>query len=273
MQKSLFSPETHNARSAKDTFRPPFYIGTGGWNCRDWVGPFYPPYLDNADWLAHYATQFPTVEIDSTFYGIPRESTVRNWYRRTPDNFIFTVKMPRQVSHEQTLRDVEPILDTFLARIALLKQKLGPILIQFPPGFTPEYFQRLHDFIPLLPTNFRFAIEIRHPGWLTQPFFDMLAANNIALTLTDSPYIPKKSELTADFTYIRWIGNQQNGFKFFGKTQTDRSRDLSEWATVMAKKFAPKNIEVFGYFNNHYAGFSPDSVEQLYRIYRDIDTP
>ncbi|MBS1271675.1 MAG: hypothetical protein MAGBODY4_00807 [Candidatus Marinimicrobia bacterium] len=273
MQRTLFSPDSRETEPRFQSFQPPFYIGTGGWNYKDWVGPFYPAYLDNSDWLAYYPTQFHTVEIDSTFYGIPKESTVVNWRDRTPNDFQFTAKVPRAITHERRLNNCQDILTKFVKRMAILGDKLGPLLLQFPPGFSPEYFEVLHDFLPQLPVNYRFAIEIRDPGWLNQQFYDLLAANNVALTLTDSSYIPKKSVLTADFTYIRWIGSFNSDIQYFGKTQRDRSADLREWALVLAKKFAGKNIEVYGYFNNLYAGFSPDNIQQLFLAYQQVAQP
>jgi len=270
MQESLFSPEFQDTRPEYQHFQAPFYIGSGGWNYKDWVGPFYPPYLDNADWLSYYAARFPTVEIDSTFYGIPRESTVKNWRDRTPAEFVFSAKVPRIITHEHKLRDCKDLLYTFVDRMALLGEKLGPFLFQFPPGFTVRYFDVLHDFLPVLPANFRFAVEVRDPAWLHEKFYHLLAANNVALALTDSAYIQKKSVVTADFTYIRWIGSHNSTIKYFGEIQRDRSRDLQDWAVVMAKKFAENNLPVFGYFNNLYAGYSPGSVHQLYHIFQGL---
>ncbi|MCF7803826.1 MAG: DUF72 domain-containing protein [Candidatus Marinimicrobia bacterium] len=270
MQKSLFSPDQQTAQETRNTFQPPVYIGSGGWNYRDWVGAFYPPYLDKADWLTHYATQFPSVEIDGTFYSIPSESTVRTWHKRTPGDFVFTAKVPRIITHERRLRDVEDVLRAFLDRISLLGDKLGPLLLQFPPSFTADNFELLHDFLPTLPANFRFALEVRDAGWLHQRFYELLSANNIAFTITDSEYIPRKSRVTADFTYLRWIGSHTSGFDFFGKVQADRTGDLRDWATVILKKFKSMDIDIYGFFNNHYMGFSPGSIRELYRIYQEM---
>lgn len=272
MQESLFSTLHTADENRGETFQPPYYIGTGGWNYSDWLDNFYPSYLDSSRWIEFYATKFSAIEIDSTFYNIPRESSVMRWRDLTPDEFTFTAKVPRIITHEKQLDPTcYDILLTFIKRMSILGQKLGPILLQFPPSFSPGYFERLHDFLPQLPADFRFALEIRDPRWLTQDFYSLLHANNVALTLVDSARMPKKSVITADFTYIRWLGDSRDHLTDFSSTQIDRTSDLRNWAAVMVKKFQKKNLDIYGFFNNHYAGYSPGSIELLYSLVSEIN--
>ncbi len=273
MQESLFRSLHTNAREKQDTFSPPYYIGTGGWSYQDWIGSFYPSYIERSRWIEFYASRFPAVEVDSTFYSMPSADAVNRWNDLTPENFTFTFKVPRIITHEKQLSPPSlKILDQFLVRLSPLDKKLGPILLQFPPSFHPGYFDRLHHFLPRLPADFRFALEIRDPQWLNSRFFTLLRANNIALALVDSAYIPKQSTLTADFTYIRWIGENRQRLSNFSHTQIDKTTGLRDWATVMVKKFEHNNIDMYGFFNNHFAGFSPASVSLLYSLVTEMNS-
>jgi uncharacterized protein YecE (DUF72 family) len=117
--------------------KPRIHIGTQGWNYDAWVGPFYPEGTRPADFLPVYSRAFTSVEVDSTFYGVPAPTTFRSWYDRTPDNFIFSLKLPQEITHEQRLRDTLGIGETFYERARELRHKLGPILVQLGPDFDP----------------------------------------------------------------------------------------------------------------------------------------
>jgi len=257
-QESLFEDLIQPTPDFHAEFPPSLLIGTGGWNYKDWIGPFYPSYLDRSEWLTFYSQQFSTLEVDSSFYAMPEEHVVRRWYNQTPDGFLFTAKVPKLITHG------------FVNRMSLLGEKLGPLLLQFPPAFSIDGYERIHRFLPTLPADHRFAVEIRHPSWLCDKFYDLLRANNVALTLSEITGMPRLSVTTADFTYIRWIGDHRDGFDYFGSIQADRTEDLDDWLTVILKKFMPQDLEVFAYFNNHFAGFSPGSIKQLYERYQKM---
>jgi hypothetical protein len=111
-----------------------FRIGCSGWSYTSWTGPFYPPNLENSDWLRFYSKVFDYVEIDSSFYRIPNEFMVKNWSKRTPDNFKFTAKFPKVITHDKQLVDVEDDVDLFLTNMKPLQEKTLALLIQLPPS-------------------------------------------------------------------------------------------------------------------------------------------
>lgn len=247
-------------------------LGTQGWNYRDWVGPFYPPGTRAADMLGLYARAFSTVEVDSTFYAIPAEPVVRSWRERVPEGFVFALKVPQEVTHERRLVGAEGVLRRFLARAGQLEAKLGPLLLQLSPAFHPAAANRasLGGFIEALPDGFRWAVEFRHAGWLDGETLEILARRGVALVLADSRWIKQglvmelAIEPTAEFSYIRWMGRRRQGMDF-SRVQVDRETDLARWARVL-EALAQRVKTVYGYFNNHYEGHSPHSVQAMQRL-------
>lgn len=238
-----------------------YLIGTSTWSQKDWVGNFYPPKTKSGDFLVEYAKRLPTVEIDSTFYAIPRPEVVANWYEKTPPDFVFSAKVPKAITHEQLLRDCSETLRLFLNTISRLKEKLGALLIQLPPDFaaTLESVDVMKSFLHSLPTSeFRFALEVRHSSWLKEKFFERLRLTGVALALTDLPVMSGIEARTAPFMYVRWLGDRRLLSEPFTKLEIDKTAEMREWA----KRLGAQSGEVlFGYFNNHYAGHSPSSVE------------
>ncbi|MGB2900286.1 MAG: DUF72 domain-containing protein, partial [Candidatus Acidiferrum sp.] len=185
-------------------------------------GSFYPTGMQPRDFPSYYATQFATVEVDSTFYGCPSARTVNNWASRTPEDFIFSVKVPQVITHEKTLVDCDTKLQEFVKAMGILGPKLGPMVFQFP-FFERWEFPKQDDFLAVLvpflkklPADRKFAIEIRNKNWLDARFADLLREHNVALTLTDTSFVPRPWEMkekfdliTADFTYVRWLGDRK----------------------------------------------------------------
>lgn len=243
----------------------PIYLGTSGWSYKDWVGNTYPEGTPAAGYLHAYAELFPTVEIDSTFYGIPRANSVAKWDEDTPDGFVFAAKVPQIITHEKVLMDCRDEMNAFLDRMSALEVKLGPLLFQFPYGFKYESFDLLAAFLETLPAGFRFAVEVRHKSWLKPRFYDMLRERNVALALIDHPWMPKLDEVTADFAYIRWLGDRKAVTEPFNRLLIDRSADLRLWKEILDRISAEDRM-VFGYFNNHYEGHSPSSLENFAKM-------
>jgi uncharacterized protein YecE (DUF72 family) len=249
-------------------------IGTQGWNYAAWVGPFYPDGTRPAEFLTLYAQAFGTVEVDSTFYAIPPVNSVRGWAGRTPDGFVFALKMPQLVTHERRLRGAWDEVELFLERARLLGPKLGPILIQLGPDFLPSEFDALEAFVPALPRDVRFAVEVRHHRWVRADvlpdLLSLLAAHNVALTLSDGRWIGREvmTELalrpTADFHYVRWMGPDRD-LTDFSHVQVDRAEETETWAQVL-RELPARGLDVFGYMNNHFAGHSPASARDLQRL-------
>lgn len=238
------------------------HIGTMGWSYNFWIGKFYPEGSPSKNLLAEYAKKFDTVEIDSTFYRIPYRKTVENWKLQTPEGFMFSAKFPRVITHVKSLENCEDELAVFLDHLSLLGDKLGPMLLQFPPGFKPEKFDVLKDFLHRLPEGYRYAVEVRSKKWLDQKFFTLLRDHRIAFVLIDHPWMPEMDTITADFTYLRWEGDRKTIQGTLGTVEKDRSRDITRSAGKI-RGFLEENVEVFGYFSKTYSGFPPGDVQML----------
>jgi uncharacterized protein YecE (DUF72 family) len=236
------------------------HVGTMGWSYDFWKGNFYPDEPENL--LTEYAKTFDTVEVDNTFYRIPSMDNVRKWKEETPVDFIFSAKFPRKITHIKMLQDCHEELEVFIEHMSLMGNKLGPMLIQLPPGFKPEMSEILKDFLAALPEKYRFAVEVRNKKWLDEKFYDMLRDNKVALTLIDHPWMPPMDTITADFTYIRWVGDRKKVKGTLGKVERDRSKEIKEWM-VKIKRFLDNSIEVFGYFSKSYSGYPPGDVRMM----------
>jgi uncharacterized protein YecE (DUF72 family) len=199
------------------------YAGTIGWSYPFWKGPFYPAKLPSAKLLSYYATQFRTVEVDNTFYRIPNPQTILNWKQQTPPNFVFALKFPNLITHVKMLKDCQRETNLFLERAMLLGEKLGPMLLQFPPSFGETHFSDLATFLDGLPRDLRFVVEVRNQNLLSERLIDVLKSNKIALAWVDSPLMPQTLELTADFVYLRLEGDRGNVNGLLGKVEVDRS--------------------------------------------------
>jgi uncharacterized protein YecE (DUF72 family) len=219
------------------------------------------------EFLRTYARAFDTVEVDSTFYAIPPVSTVRGWRSRTPDHFTFALKLPQEITHERRFVDARSVLDEFTDRARELGDRLGPILIQCGPDFTPAERANLEEFLPLLPRDIRFAIEFRHRGWITRDMLATLRAHQVALALSDARWIPRKWLLklserpTSNIAYLRWMGPDRS-ITDYARIQVDRSNELDEWAPAI-RMIQQRVQTVYGYANNHFAGHSPATVRML----------
>jgi uncharacterized protein YecE (DUF72 family) len=243
------------------------YLGTQGWSYDSWVGSFYPPGIPQNGWLEAYAAEFNTVELDTTFYAIPRPSTVSGWLARTPENFRFAAKFPQAVTHVKQLVACQPETVAFLGAMTGLGNRLGPLLLQMPPSFSAGQADALESFVHDLPTGFHFALEVRHRSWLAKEIFPRLVAllkrHGIALCLVQHAWMPKLDEVTAPFAYIRWLGRREDiPDDDYSHLRIDRRGQLSAWAEQIAR-YLEAGVTVYGYFNNHYQGHSPASVRDM----------
>lgn len=242
---------------------PRIYLGTQGWSYKDWVGPFYPPASRPGDYLSFYARSFNAVELDTTFYATPPASRVDLWLKATPDDFLFTAKLPRSITHDRHLQDSREEVAEFLRVMALLGPKLGAILVQMPPDFTIDERPALEAFLKLLPEEPRFALELRHRSWLEESTFDLLRRHGVAWTMVDHSYMPTQVELTTDFTYVRWLGDRRK-IERVHAVQIDRTADLDRWVDAL-ETTASRVERLYGFVNNHYSGHSPADVRYLRR--------
>lgn len=253
------------------------HIGTSGWSYDDWLGPFYPPGTSKARYLDYYATQFDRVEVDSTYYAIPRRSTVEGWAERTPDHFRFALKAPSVMTHEKVLRDCDAEAETFLEAIEPLKSRTLCVLLQF--GYfnraafasVSPFFARLRSFLDQYGKRARFAVEIRNKNWLTTDYFALLRECEAVAALVEHAWLPPIDELseradvvTGPFAYVRLIGDRDGIEKIttsWDKIVVDRSRELDRIAGSLRKIAVRVPVVVF--VNNHYAGHGPQTCRDL----------
>jgi uncharacterized protein YecE (DUF72 family) len=244
---------------------PGLYLGTSGWSYADWEGTLYPEGLPAGARLAEYAKHYPTVEIDSSFYGTPRRATVEKWCEIVPEGFLFAVKFPREVTHERNLVNTRSEAEGFVHTMQALEDRLGPLLLQLPPSFTVEGMGVLEDFLSTLPQGPRYAVEVRHRSWLCSDLPALLREHGVALNLIDYPRMPRMEEATADFVYIRWLGNRREFPSGHTHLKKDRNDDLLWWAGLV-DRFLEEGRTVFAYANNHYQNHSPSTLEQFLEI-------
>lgn len=263
--------------------------GTSSWSEKAWNGVFYPPGLALRDQLGYYATRYDTVEADVTYYRVPDARLAGGWFGKVPDHFKLSAKFPRSIVHggegaapdatqvlapEATARDVA----AFLESMRLLGSKCGPLVLQFPyfnrsafAGPAP-FLERLDEFLGRLPRGFHYGVELRNKSWVGEPLLAILRRHGAALVLVDLAYLPHPDELlqrcdpfTADFAYCRLIGDRK---RIDGMTDTldrtilDQGPRLERWAALLraARERVP---ETYVYANNHYAGYAPDTIDDL----------
>jgi uncharacterized protein YecE (DUF72 family) len=240
------------------------YIGCSGWSYSSWQGPFYPTNLESRSWLPYYSQVFNYVEIDSTFYNIPSELMVKNWNKRTPDNFRFTAKFPKIITHEKRFKSVEKQLELFYERMEPLKEKILALLIQLPPSYKLkeglEDFNS-HDFF--FEGDFRYAIEVRHPSWFSDLAYNFFKNNNISMVWSQMDRLHTPPIVTSDFVYLRLIGDRRLSESEFGKIQIDRTEEIRNWAIKMKEvRQNEKDVKIgIVAANNHYGGYGPGTVD------------
>lgn len=258
-------------------------LGSCSFTAQGWETSFYPPGLKKTAYLGFYGQQFNSVEVDATFYGAPSEKTVTRWYEQTPEDFIFACKVPQSITHEACMVDCEDEFLQFVNVMSGLKHKLGPMLFQFPyynrkAAVGPkEFLDRLRVFLPNLPGELRFALEIRNKDWVGPELLDLLRKNKVALALIDHPWMSRPCDLmrngdivTSDFVYVRLLGDRyaiEQLTKTWSKTVVDRNHELTEWSAVVDQLLA-REVKVYTYVNNHFAGHSPETLRQFLEMLR-----
>ncbi len=234
-------------------------VGTSGWSYKHWLEVFYPKQLQPQQWLAYYSRHFDTVEINNTFYHLPQETTVHKWYSTVPEGFIFAMKLSRFITHQKKLRHVEDALEKFLERMAPLREKTGPILIQLPPNL-PFHAETAHAFFELITRrlpNQRFAVEPRHESWFAAPCLELYREFNIALCIADSGNVfPELDRVTADWIYLRFHGRD-------GLYQGNYTEEMLRPFARKSVQWLRSGFDVFAYFNNDIAGFAVQNARLL----------
>jgi uncharacterized protein YecE (DUF72 family) len=241
-----------------------FLVGTSGWNYQGWRGILYPPELPASRWLSYYAENFDTAEVNYSFYHLPRETTCENWYRQTPQGFVFALKASRFITHIKRLGGVKDSWNTFVERASHLKEKLGPILLQFPPSFhaTPENIERMAQFLGYATGGSapRIALEFRHASCFEAPMTDLLRRHQAALVIAHSVRYPVPETIaTAPFAYFRFHGPEDMFASSYPGAQ------LREWSRPM-KAFLETGTDVYAYFNNDIGGYAVMNARTLKRL-------
>jgi uncharacterized protein YecE (DUF72 family) len=215
------------------------WLGTSGWQYRDWRGRFYPHTLPQAQWLEHYAQSFRTVEVNNSFYRLPAADTFASWRRRTPDDFMFVVKASRYLSHVKRLADPEASVDLFVERAKELGDKLGPVLLQLPPTLRVERDRLGRALERFTRHRVRVAVEFRHESWFVDPVFDLLRDHDAALVLADRRNHRSPLVRTASWTFVRLHEGSATPWPRYGEAA------LSSWADRL-----DDDAEAWVFFNN-----------------------
>jgi uncharacterized protein YecE (DUF72 family) len=234
----------------------PTRIGCSGWNYDDWRGRFYPPGTPRRRWLEIYAQHFDTVEVNTTFYRLPKREAVAAWVQQTPANFEFAVKASRYLTHIRRLQDLDEGIPRFYERIQPLidHRRLGPVLWQLPANFHRDD-ERLQGWLEALPPG-KHTIEFRHPSWFVPTVMDALRAHGVALAIGDHPERPFQTyEATADWRFIRFHYGSRGRAGNYSATELDTwARRIAQWRRRQA---------IYAYFNNDWQGFAPANAEAL----------
>jgi uncharacterized protein YecE (DUF72 family) len=227
----------------------PIRIGCSGWNYADWRGVLYPKGCPQRRWLARYAEEFDTVEVNATFYRLPSLDGVRAWVSQVPSGFTFAVKSSRYLTHMKRLTDMERGVSRLMERLEPLTRspKMGPMLWQLPESFRRDD-ERLSYALQHLPRG-RHAFEFRHPSWFCDDVLAALREHGVALAIGDHPERPwQPHELTADFSFVRFHHGRR------GRRGNYSASELDDWARELER--LARRAEVFAYFNNDWEGFA-----------------
>ena len=230
-------------------------IGCSGWSYRHWRGGFYPAGLPAKRQFEHYAERFDTAEINGSFYRLPSEQAVRTWADKAPDGFVFAWKASRYITHNKKLKDCAASIELVFGRMDGLGEHFGPVLFQLPPNlhFNPA---RLGDFLALLPRQRRHVVEFRHPSWYVTETFELLAAHDVALCISDHHDAPSPWEVTAGHVYLRGHGP---GGRYVGRYS---EAELRRWARLIAG-WRAAGRDVYAYFDNDIGGAATEDAARL----------
>lgn len=218
------------------------YIGTSGWVYEDWWERFYPPEVKPEGRLEYYSKHFDSVELNASFYHLPRRKTFEGWGKKTPDRFVFSAKISKYITQNLKLKNTESPTKLFLKESQGLGKKLGVILVQLPPNLHGNA-ERLENFLKTLPTTPRFAFEFRHESWLDEAIYELLRKFKAGWVIQDSVHWPAAEVVTSDFVYLRFHGPGA----LYSSNYPDS--ELKVWAEKI-KGWLAQGLDVYAYFNN-----------------------
>ncbi|HXX56806.1 MAG TPA: DUF72 domain-containing protein, partial [Thermodesulfovibrionales bacterium] len=242
---------------------PTLNIGCSGFSYDDWKGIFYPEHLQKKRWLEYYAEKFSTVELNVTFYRLPEKETFTRWYSETPPGFLFSVKGSRFITHVKKLKACEEPLNVFFSRVSALRDKLGVILWQLPPGLRVDP-PRLADFLELLkPHDVRSAFEFREETWITKKVISLIEKGKASLCMADWPPFLDELPVPANFVYMRRHG-------VGGNYASSYTREQLKGDAARIRKYLKQGKDVFIYFNNDASGYAPANAGELLTLLKNI---
>jgi uncharacterized protein YecE (DUF72 family) len=231
-------------------------VGTSGFSYAEWKGPFYPADLAASRMLAYYAERLPSVEINNTFYRLPRRSVLEGWVAEVPESFRFAVKASQRITHQKRLRDVADETRYLIDVTQALGTRLGALLFQLPPNLKRD-LERLDRFLELLPAEARAAFEFRHPSWLDPNVLDRLRARSFAWVVNDDSDAPPADFLvTAPWAYVRL------------RREAYPRDELAAWA---ARIRARELEEAFVFFKHEDAGAGPRLAAEFVEVVKRLD--
>ena len=219
------------------------YIGTSGWQYRHWRHTFYPKGVAQKNWLEFFCERFQIVELNNSFYSLPKEETFAKWRERTPDDFIMAAKMSRYLTHIKKLQEPQEPIERFFSRARALGDKLGPVLLQLPPTLKADPVA-LDETLSLMPDDVRTVVEFRHGSWWTDEIRSLLEKHNAANCLADRGAKPV-TELwkTTDWTFVRFHAGLASPQPCY------RKKTLEEWVERLQEQWTP-NDDIYVFFNN-----------------------
>ncbi len=238
------------------------YIGTSGWAYAHWRGPFYPADLPDGKLLEYYCRHFRCVEINSSFYHLPGRHAVEQWRDTTPDDFLFTAKASRYITHMKKLKGPQQSVAAFFERITLLGEKLGPILFQLPPRWRCNP-QRLESLLVILDPAYRYAFEFRDPSWINDEILELLQRHDAAFCIYHLAGYQSPLHVTTDFVYLRLHGpdGAYQG-RYDQRTLGDWARRITEWTE--------EGRDVYCFFDNDKAGYAVINARELGSLINNV---
>lgn len=235
---------------------PTVNIGCSGFLYDHWKGIFYPDDLSRKRWLEYYCSKFASLELNVTFYKLPDKETFTRWHKETPPGFVISLKGSRFITHVKKLKASAEPVDVFFSRATALKEKLGVVLWQLPPGLRADP-GRLAEFLELLrPYGTRNAFEFREGTWISKKVISLLEKENACLCMADWPEFLNDLPITSDFVYVRRHGEG-------GSSATSYTTEQLKADAARIKKYLRQRKDVFFYFNNDFGGYAPNNALEL----------
>lgn len=233
-----------------------FYIGTSGWSYSGWLGNFYPEKMKSDLILPYYASKLNSVELNNSFYQIPKEKNVKHWKEITPPDFIFSCKANRYITHFQKLQDCAESVGKLLKAFSNLEEKLGPILFQFPPWWKID-MATLTKFVDYLAKSYLYTFEFRHKSWFCNELYELLHKNQMALCFYDHKMYRSPEIVTSKFIYIRMHGPYEEAYKgaYEDSTLKEYTQKFINWDQ--------ENKTIYCYFDNDEKANAPKDAQRL----------